>query len=70
MDIGDFKEYEEQAGKEAQDKGWAFERVQGDISLLKRLVDGEWDADEFLVVKPWQKIVPVYIDDIVGVEDG
>lgn len=68
MGIGDFEEYEEQARKEARDKDWKFERLQGDISLLKRLVDGEWNPNDFLVVQPGQRIVPIYVDDIIRAE--
>lgn len=65
MDIGYFQEYEEKARKEAADKGWKFERLKGDIGLLRRLVDGDWNSDEFLVVRPGEKIVPTYVGGIV-----
>jgi len=34
------------------------ERLKGDIGLLRRLVDGDWNPDEFLVAQPGEKIVP------------
>ena len=34
--------------------------VNGDISMLKALIDGEWDDERFLVVLPGKKIVGVY----------
>ena len=69
MDIGDFPDQEEQAREEAREKGWRFERLAGDIGLLRRLVDGEWDPDEFLVAQPGQKIAPTYGDDIIRAEN-
>ena len=69
MDIGGFPEYEKQAREEAEEKGWIFERMQGDISLLQMLVDGEWDSDKFLVVQPGKMIMPTYVGDIVRAGD-
>ena len=69
MDIGDFPDQETLAKSEAEEKGWRFERLDGDIGLLRRLVDGEWDPEEFLVVQPGQKIAPTYGNDIIRAED-
>jgi len=32
---------------------------------LRRLVDGDWNPNEFLVVQPGEKIVPTYVGGIV-----
>lgn len=66
--IGDFDRHEQEAMAEAQSKGWNFIRLQGDVGLLQRLVDADWDPDEFLVVQPGQRIKPTYSDSIVGAE--
>jgi hypothetical protein len=37
--------------------GWNYDEVKGDSGLMQRLVDGDWNNDEFIVVRPGQKIV-------------
>jgi hypothetical protein len=59
--------FEEAARREAESRGWEFEKLSGDLSLVRRLVDGPWDED-FLQVPPGHRIVATYDEDIVGVE--
>lgn len=40
------------ARSEAADRAWVFDEVVGSLSILDRLVNGPWDADDFLVVPP------------------
>lgn len=35
---------------------WDYDELKGDMSLIQRLVDGQWSDAEFLVVKPGQTI--------------
>ncbi len=46
-------------------RGWRFEQVAGDLRLLQRWVDGEWDTESFLVVEPPQQVEPHYGEDIM-----
>ena len=69
MGIGNFSEHEEKAKGEASERGWKFEKLQGDVTLLQRLINGDWNPEEFLVVEPGQKIVPTYLADIVTAKE-
>ena len=47
------KEYTKQC---AEFLGWKYDQLQGDPSLMQRLVDGDWNDKEFLTIQPGQKI--------------
>ena len=49
-------DYADQTRQEADERGWRFDSVAGDLELLRRLLDGEWDADSFVVVPPGHTI--------------
>ena len=42
----------------ADGRGWSV--IQGDIGMVRRLIDADWDAREFLVVPPGKTVVGVY----------
>jgi hypothetical protein len=60
--------FEERTRQDATERGWAFEKVRGDMSLLQRMLDGQWDEKEFLVVPPGFQIVAKYDEGIIAVE--
>ena len=41
---------------EADREGWAFEEIEGSLTLLERLVNGDWDEADVLVVPPGASI--------------
>jgi hypothetical protein len=55
MGVGDGHHAEKRAQDDAQRHGWRFERLAGDLVLIKRLLDADWDAD-FLVLQPGQMV--------------
>ncbi len=58
--------FEQRTREEAASRGWAFEKVRGDLSLIERLVNGAWEEHEFLVLRPGERIVARYDDDIIA----
>ena len=56
--------FERRSQEEAAKRGWSYEKIPGDFSLLQRLVDGSWEGAEFLVVEPGQRIEASY-DELV-----
>lgn len=60
--------FERQTRDDAAQRGWKFEKVRGDLSLLQSLVDGPWDADRFLVVPPGKRIAASFNDGVLKCE--
>ena len=60
--------FERTTREEAAKRSWRFEKIRGDMSLLERLVDAEWDDRDFLVVPPGWRIVPRYDESVIGAE--
>jgi len=60
--------FEQRARDDATQRGWIFEKIAGDISLIQRLVNGEWDPKEFLVVPPGHRIMASYDDGVISSE--
>ena len=63
--VGDFPEYKEEARRQAGDNGWTYEEVPGSTELLMRLVNGEWNGDDFLVMEPGRTAAPSYDDGVM-----
>jgi hypothetical protein len=65
LGVGDGAAVEEQARADAARRGWTFERFAGDLVLIRRLLEGDWDTD-FLVLQPGQQLTMTYDDDVIG----
>lgn len=52
--------WEQQARDEAATRGWSFELFEGNLGMFERLVAGDWDDREFLVVPPGKRVVVKY----------
>ena len=67
MGVGDGSVIELQTKEEADRRGWTYDRVAGDLVLVRRLLNGDWEND-FLVVEPGQQITMAYGDEVVRSE--
>jgi hypothetical protein len=51
------------------EKGWQYDALPGDLTLLQKLVNGDWPDSDFLVVQPGQKVVATFDDRVIGVAE-
>lgn len=65
LGVGDGNAVEARAQSEAAQRGWTFDRVAGDLTLIRRLLFGDWDSG-FLVVPPGEIIAATYDDRILS----
>ncbi|MBN1291234.1 MAG: DUF1638 domain-containing protein [Candidatus Latescibacteria bacterium] len=49
-------------------RNWTFEEVQGDFTLIRDLISGNWDPDRFLVLEPGQTLIVGGINDIINAQ--
>jgi ADP-ribose pyrophosphatase YjhB (NUDIX family) len=52
--------FERNARDTAREKGWKFERLEGDLSLFERLVAGDWNEHDFLIVPPGWRVTATF----------
>jgi hypothetical protein len=57
---------EQQVRLIAEERHWTFEKISGDLSLLRRFLSGDWNED-FLIVPPGKQIRESYDDDVIEV---
>ncbi len=64
MGIGNSSNVETHAKEEADRRGWGFEKIPGDLILIRRLLAGDWEND-FLLLEPGQQLAMSYNEDII-----
>jgi len=60
--------FERHARREAAQRGWTYEKIAGDMSMIQRLVDKPWDEQEFLTLQPGQRVVARLDDGIIAAQ--
>ncbi len=48
-----------------RERGWQYEELAGDLRLLRRWLNGEWDERDFLIVPPGRTVIPTFDDRII-----
>lgn len=56
---------EQTVRRAAGERQWDFYREEGDRSLLKDFLDGNWDEERFLVVPPGEVVAPSYDEGVI-----
>ena len=65
MGVADGAAVEARAQAEAARRGWVFDRLTGDLVLIRRLLEGNWEED-FLLVPPGQQVIMTYDEGVIG----
>ncbi|MBN1867055.1 DUF1638 domain-containing protein [Candidatus Sumerlaeota bacterium] len=60
--------YGEATKDHAEKCGLSFVRMPGDLGWLRRLTDGPWNDEDFLVVEPGRKIAPSHDERVIQVQ--
>jgi hypothetical protein len=59
---------EARARDDAERRGWLFEKLAGELLLVRRLIDGDWAADDFLVLQPGERLAMSYDEAVIRAE--
>jgi hypothetical protein len=69
MQIGDHKVYNAFVRCVASLHNWTYHELTGDWSLIRRLVNGDWD-DDFLIVNPGEIVVESFDELVISCQPG
>ncbi|MCE5323542.1 DUF1638 domain-containing protein [bacterium] len=65
MGLGDIEAYRKFTHEIADSHNWEYAEIEGSMSLIERLVNLQWDEDDFLYVEPGHKIAESFDEDII-----
>jgi hypothetical protein len=67
MGVGDSSAAEAMTQEDARQKGWRYERLAGDMVLVRRLLEGDWGED-YVVLQPGEQVIMTYDGGVVGTQ--
>ena len=50
----------------AHERKWDFQDLPGDLRLIRKMLDGEWDEEELLIVRPGQRVARGNDEEIIS----
>ena len=59
---------EMRARDDAGRRGWRFDRLAGELLLVKGLIDGPWDPSDYLVLQPGERLGMSYDEGVIRSE--
>jgi uncharacterized protein DUF1638 len=59
---------EARARDDAERRGWQFAKLAGELILIRRLIDGDWDSADFLVVQTGEQLAMSYDEGVIRSE--
>lgn len=65
MPFFDKEECQDFTKRAAEYYHWSFHLLEGNLSLLERFIDGDWDEEDFLVLEPGEAAEPSGQGDII-----
>jgi len=56
------------ARDDAARRGWTFEKLAGELLLVRRLIDADWGAEDFLILEPGERLAMSYDEAVIRAE--
>jgi hypothetical protein len=57
--------FERESRAEAEENGWEFQKLRGEMRLLRDLLWGNWREEDFLVIQPGREMIATYGERLV-----
>jgi hypothetical protein len=65
LGVGDISATAARAEADSERRGWTLDRIAGDMTLIRRLLEGDWD-DDFLILQPGEAVRMTYDAAVIG----
>jgi len=59
--------FKEEARKLCQQRGWKYEEIQGDLTLLQNWMDGNWNDRDYQIARSGEQVRPTYDNRIIQI---